>query len=373
MSGVEIQTVTSKKDRKIFVELPWDIYRDFPLWVPPIKSQEMDLLTPGKHPFWDNAEGELFLAYRDGKPVGRIAAIEDRNANAHQKVRMCVWGFFECENNMETAQALFDRVEQWARERDLEFLRGPMNPSPNHVIGMLVEGFELPPVFMMPWNPPYYADIMAHCGLHKEMDLFSHTLDRDSKLPDWVISISRRLRDKGEFTVRNADLKNLKAEVALMNSIYNECWSKNWGFVPMSDGEISLMADELKFIVDSDMILFIYHGDLPVACCLTLPDINPLLKHFNGKLGLSALIKNFLYKKEVKGCRVLLFGVKEEYKRLGVPLIAFDYLYRIKDQRTEYDWIDMSWTLESNTDVNDLITDLGGEFHRRFRIFRKDI
>lgn len=373
VSEIEVQSVRGRRDMNAFIDLPFAIYEEYPLWVPPLKSEEKDLLTPGRHPYWEHARRELFLARRGGRVVGRLAAIEDRNANSHQDVRMCVWGFFECENDPEAAKSLFDAAEQWAAARGLEFMRGPMNPSTNYIIGMLVEPFELPPAIMMPWTPPYYLELMDACGMVKEKDLLGFRFDRSVQLPDWVVSLSSRLTEKSDFSLRTVDVSRLGEEVRLMNRIYNECWKDNWGFVPMTDAEIERSAKELKHVVDPEMAFFIYHGDDPVACGLFLPDVNPLLRRFNGKIGLSGLVKLFLYKKEITGCRALLFGVKEEYKKLGVPLVAFDYVFKKKDEKTEYDWIEMSWNLEDNDDINHLLEDFGGECYKRYRLFRREV
>lgn len=373
MSRIEIVTVSGKRDMNIFLELPREIYKDFPLWVQPLKSEERTLLTPGEHPFWENAERELFLALRDGRPVGRIAAIEDRNANTYQHVAMCVWGFFECENDPEAAGALLDAVSDWGKARGLTFLRGPMNPSTNYTIGLLHEGFDQAPVIMMPWNPPYYIDLMLACGMHKEKDVVTFYIDRDTPLPDWVQSMARRIRDRGEITIRTGNMSRLREEVQLMVDIYNDCWKNNWGFVPMTEAECSRMAKELKPIIREEMAFFIYHRDQPIACGLILPDFNPVLRRFKGKLGLASLINMVLYRKEITGCRTLLFGVRDEYKKLGVPLLAFQHVLEYSEEALQYKWMEMGWLLEDNRDVIELVDDFGGRQTKTYRLWRREI
>lgn len=216
MAKPDIVSVQTAKDMNRFLDLPARIYEAYPLWVPPLRSDERDLLTPGAHPFWEHAERQLFLALRDGRVVGRIAAIEDQSANTYQDVRMCVWGFFECENDPEAAQALMEAASAWGRSRELNFLRGPMNPSTNYVIGMLLEGFEHAPAIMMPWTPPYYLDLMQACGMRKEKDLLAFYFDRSSVVPDWAIKLADRMAERGEITVRSGDMSKLREEVRLL-------------------------------------------------------------------------------------------------------------------------------------------------------------
>jgi hypothetical protein len=373
MAKPDIVPVRSTKDMNRFLDLPARIYEAYPQWVPPLRSDERDLLTPGAHPFWERAERELFLALRDGRVVGRIAAIEDQSANAYQDARMCVWGFFECENDPEAAQALMEAAAAWGRSRGLTFLRGPMNPSTNYVIGMLLEGFEHAPAIMMPWTPPYYLDLMQACGMQKEKDLLAFYFDRSSAVPDWATKLADRMAERGEITVRSGNMSRLREEVRLLTEIYNDCWKSNWGFVPMSEAEADRMAKELKPIVKSEMAFFLYHKDIPVACGLVLPDFNPVLRRFKGKLGLASLVNLLLYRKEVKGCRALLFGVREEYKKLGIPLLALKYVVDYSKERLDIDWMEMSWTLEDNTDINDMLEDFGGKPYKRYRIWRGEI
>lgn len=373
MSGVEILPVRSGKDMDRFLDLPQRVYAGYPLWVPPLRSDERDLLTPGAHPFWEHAERELFLAQREGRVVGRIAAIEDHNANGYQNVAMCVWGFFECENDPEAAGALMNVAAEWGRQRGLAFLRGPMNPSTNYVIGMLLEGFDHPPAIMMPWTPPYYLDLMQACGMRKEKDLLAYFFNRDAQLPEWALSLARRITERGEIVLRTGDMSRLFEEVRLMIKIYNECWKNNWGFVPMTEAEADRMAKELKSITKGEMAVFLYHQGKPVACGFMLPDFNPVLRRFKGKLGLMSLVKMLLYRKEIKGCRSLLFGVLEEYKRLGLPLVVLEYFMRAKDDYPELQWAEMSWNLEDNKEINDLLEDFGGKLYKRYRLWRREI
>ncbi len=181
MAGVSVIPVQTKRQMKAFVDFPWDLYRDDPHWIPPVKSQVIQLLTPGRHPFWTFSRRELFLAMRGPEIVGRIAAIVDDHYNEYQQEKMGVWGFFECQHDPEAAGALFAAATEWVRRQGMEFIRGPLNPSLNYESGLLVHGFESRPTFLMTYNPPYYLDLVKLSGFHKEKDLLTYLSTPGSK------------------------------------------------------------------------------------------------------------------------------------------------------------------------------------------------
>jgi hypothetical protein len=372
MASVEVVPVRRRAEMKAFIDLPWTIYQGDPNWVPPIKSDLSRLLDPRKHPFWKFSERELFLARRGSEIVGRIAAIIDQNYNRYHNESMGIWGFFESARDPEAAVALFAAAEGWVREKGMAFIRGPLNPSTNYEVGLLVEGFDSPPALMMTYNPAYYAELVRYCGHKKEKDLFAYRFTLGTEVPDWTLGLAERLREKGEITIRLGDRGKIGAELRLMNRVYNECWAQNWGFVPMTDEEILESSKDLVQIWDPDLAFFLLHRGEPVGVCLILPDVNPLLKRFNGKLGLSALIKKHLYWSEVIGLRGLLFGVKEEYRQMGLPWVAFDYLFRKLREGKRYQYIELGWNLEDNQAINRLYEEGGLRPHKRYRIHRKD-
>jgi len=373
LAGVEVSPVGSRPDLAAFVDFPWVLYREDPRWVPPIKSELAKLLTPGRHPFWDHAERELFLARRGDVVVGRIAAIIDRNYNSFRNEKMGSFGFFETQNDPESAMALFTAAEDWLRARDVGFMRGPQNPSTNYEVGLLVEGFEHSPSVMMTYNRPFYGELISLCGFRKEKDLLAFRYSRGDPLPAQLFETSTRLFQKGEITIRTGDRRRLKEDLLLMNRIYAECWSRNWGFVPMTDAELTESARLLMHIVDIDFAFFVCHQGEPVGVCLFVPDVNPLLKRFNGSLGLLSLLKMLFYwSSDVTGVRGLLFGVKEEYRQTGVPLISIAYLHELLTRKPRYLSAEMGWTLEDNQSINLLFNEFGLKPIKRYRIYRKD-
>jgi hypothetical protein len=373
MSGVSVIPVQSKRDMKTFVDLPWELYRDDSYWIPPVKSQVIQLLTPGRHPFWAFSRRELFLALRGSEVVGRIAAIVDDHYNEYQQEKMGVWGFFECQRDPEAAGALFTAAIDWVRKQGMEFIRGPLNPSLNYESGLLVHGFESRPTFLMTYNPPYYMELVKLSGFHKEKDLLTYLSTRDIKPPEWAMNLGERLAQKQEVVVRKMNPKHFDDEVRLLTRLYIECWGHNWGFSPPTASEVRDMVQSIYPILDIDMAFFLYVQDEPMGVCVVLPDVTPLLKRFNGKLGLGALIKKHLYWNEINGCRGFILGVKEEYRQVGAPLVALHYLMEAAKNKPQYYYVELGWNLEDNQAINLLYEESGLRPHKRYRIYRRDL
>lgn len=371
MATVEIVTAVGGSEFKDFIDLPWTIYADFPQWVPPLKKEVRRMLDPGGHPFWEFSERVLFLARRGKKTVGRIAGIIDRHHNEFHREQMGIWGFFECADDPEAASALFLAVETWVRRKGMTFVRGPLNPSLNYEAGLLIDGFDSPPALMMPYNPPYYPRLIESCGFTKEKNLFSFLIDGEYRLPEWMESLAERLARKKGIHIRPFRLKEPVPELALVRDIFNDCWSSNWGYVPLSDHEIREIGKSMVAIADPDLAFFLYYEDEPAGVCVVLPDINPLLKRFNGRIGLSGLLKILLYRREITGLRALLFGIKEKYRQLGLPLLAIRHLYEAARKKGKYRSLELGWTLEDNESINSLVEEAGARIHKKYSIYRK--
>ncbi|MDZ4184215.1 MAG: hypothetical protein U1D97_04445, partial [Desulfuromonadales bacterium] len=274
-------------------------------------------MTPGAHPFWGFSERMLFLARRGSKTVGRIAGIIDRHSNECHDEKAGIWGFFECTDDPEVAAALYSSVETWMRQKGMTFLRGPLSPSLNYEAGLLIEGFDVPPAVMMAYNPPYYQRLADSYGFTKEKDLLAFKIEGEYRLPDWMERLAEKVSKKKGVRIRPVNAKDRDAEFALIREIYNDSWSGNWGFVPLSDDEMLDIKKSVKPFADPDLVFFIHHEEEPVAVCVIFPDINPLLKRLNGRFGLLGIAKALLYRREINGLRLLMFGVKEKYRQLG--------------------------------------------------------
>ncbi len=372
--SLRVVPVTTEALLDAFVDLPWTVHREHPLWVPGLRRDDRELLDPRRHPFWEHAEGELLLALRDGTPVGRVAAVVDRKANAHSGEACGAFGFFECLPDPEAALALLAGARDSLRRRGAAFMRGPLNPSTNYTCGLLVDGFEREPGLMMPWNPPSYLDWFNAFGLRKEQDLYAYTLLKDEIRPTQALQAQiDALKARGDFSCRRAERRRLARDVRIMLEIYAESWAKNFAFCPLSDRESQVLVKELVAYLDERYFVLFFHGDEPAGGMAALPNYNPLLRRLNGRLGLSAPWHFLRTRRQSReGYRIMLFGIREKFRLLGLPLLLFDYMLAQAKASPDFKWVEGSWVLEDNSAVDDLIEDFGGRITKRYRLFRKD-
>lgn len=377
MAPVKIIPVTGPLEMKVFLELPWKIYAQDPNWVPPLKKEVAKLLDLQAHPFWQFAEQRLFLAQRGTETVGRIAGIVDHNYNRFHDERMGIWGFFECANDLEAAAALMGAVEEWLRGQGMTFLRGPLNPSTNYEAGLLVEGCQQRSVFGMTYNPPYYRELLESCGFSKAKDLLSFWADRHWQPPTWVERLSRRISSKANIKMRPIRVReDFHTELKYVKELYHEAWFDNWGFAPMTDAEWEEVGHSLGRVIDPGLAFFMLDGQEPIGVAVVIPDINPLLKRLNGKIGLLGWLKFLLYRREINGLRGLIFGIRKKYRQLGLPLLAFDHLFRTLHENPKYkgyQYIELGWNLEDNDLINQWYLDGGVKVNKRFRIYQKEL
>jgi hypothetical protein len=373
MGEIEIREVVNRADLNFFIDLPWAIYEKYPQWIPPLKSQVRKLLNTRKHPYWEFAQRTLFTAWKNGQIQGRVAAVIDTRYNEFHSEKMCSFGFFESTDDPEIAQALMNSVAVWGQQNGMSFIRGPLNPSTNYEIGMLTDGFDKEPSIMMPYNPAYYIDLMDFCGFSKEKDIYALYADRTSHVSERFQRLAKRIRRNKDITIRNVRKKDFRREILILRDIYNEAWSNNWGFVPMTDSEFSYMAEELMKIMDQDLVFFIYYKNEPAGFCLVLPNINPILKALNGKIGFLGLFKLLKYKNAIDSARCLALGIKLKYHNLGIPLVALDFLWETLARKTYYMTLEVGWNLEDNLDIIKYEEEAGCKIYKTYRIFRKEL
>ncbi len=226
---------------------------------------------------------------------------------------------------------------------------------------------------MMAYNPPYYPGLVESCGYAKEKDLVAFLVDSDYRLPEWMDSLAGRIARKKGIRIRPFLPKDEDAEFARIREIYNDSWSANWGFVPLSDGEMRDFQKSVMTFADPDLAFFIYHDDEPAAVCVIFPDVNPLLKRLNGRIGLTGLLKVLLYRREVTGLRCLMFGIRDKYRQTGIPMLAFHHIFEVVRQKGKYRSLELGWTLEDNEAVNSLAVEAGARPYKKYRIFRKSL
>lgn len=365
----------SRRDVDRFLRVSYAIYEDDPRWVAPLLMDMRKVFTD-RNPFLKHAEIQLWVAAREGRDVGRIAAVEDRMFNARQALPTAYFGFFESKNDPDVSGALFRAASRWAVARGLIRMLGPMNPSSNDECGLLVEGFESSPVFMMPYNPAYYVGLVTGAGFQKSKDLFAFNIDL-KKTP-----MQRLERVAARFAKRQSDIRfrpvrrrTLLADLAKVKEIYNEAWDDNWGFVPMTDGEIDFMAERLKPMLVEGLVWLAETERGPVGFLLALPDYNEALKPLRGRLlspGLFRFLAYLFRWKTPATVRVVVLGVKETYRNRGIE--AFMLVEGLKTGfRLGFTGCEASWILEDNLNVRRVIELFGGTPYKVYRLYERGL
>jgi hypothetical protein len=371
-SDITIQEVKTKNDLKAFLRFPWRIYRGDPHWVPPLLKEIAFHFSP-RNPFLHHARIVPYIAIKNGSIVGRIAAIIDQNYIDFHHEETGFFGFFESVNDLSVSHALLDQVKGLLRGRGLNTVMGPVNPSTNDECGLLIDGFDSSPCFMMSYNPPYYQDLLEGCGLQKAKDLYANHMSTDRGLPDRIRRISSRVVSKVPgLAIRPINIRRLDEEVMLVKEVYNGAWRDNWGFVPLTDEEMNLMVKKLKPLIVPDLALFAEIGDKTVGFALALPDYNFVIKRLNGRLGPLNLLKFLYYARKIEAVRVLLLGVKAEYRMRGIETLLYMDLFQ-KGQAMGFQWGEMSWILEDNHLMQKGIEALGGKRYKTYRIFQSSL
>lgn len=375
---VTIRPVEDAADRKAFVDLAYDLNRDDPNWVPPLKTEVHGLLDPRTNPWFEHAEARLFLAERDGKPVGRISAQVDRLVEEHMGAGTGQWGMFEAAD-AEVAAELIHRAEAWLRGRDMTRSMGPFSLSIWDEPGLLIKGHDHPPMVMMGHNKAEYEAWVEAAGYVKAKDLYTYDLDVTSPFPP----IAHRLVEMGEknnrIRIRQVNKKRFEDEAALLLGILNDAWSDNWGYIPLTESEIAYAGKKLKPIVLEDMILVAEYDGEPVAFMMALPDINQFLRDLDGSLfplGWAKLLWR-LRRMRPSGGRVPLMGV---VKRLHATRLAsqlafmmIEYIRRAGTRHYGISRAEVGWVLEDNGPMISIAEAIQSNINRVYRIYEKPL
>lgn len=374
--SLEVVSVERRRDLSRFVDVPWHIpaVADNPVWVPPLRMMVRDALDTKGNPFYRNAERGLFIALRDGRPVGRIAAIENRSHNDTHNDRVGFFGFFDALDDADVAASLFDAAGHWLRTRGLTAIRGPMNPSTNHECGLLVDGFDQHPQFLTPWNPPYYERLIRGAGLAVAKDLLGYWLpygEPGFQLNPKLTALAERAAARAQLTFRDLEPSRFWSEVELVWEIYNSAWERNWGFVPMTRDEFMHMARSLKpLLIPQFAFLAEVRGE-PAGFMLAVPDYNLALRsNRNGRLFPLGLPRILLGKRRLRTGRIIALGIKEEY-RSGSVLPVFMHEASRRALAYGSPGAEASWVLEENQAMRQPIEAFGGRIYRRWRIFER--
>ncbi len=378
MPSLTVRPVSGRRDLKRFVKTPFSIHRDHPNWVPPLIMERMKFLNRSKNPYFDHAEVELFIAERDGEPVGRISAQIDSRWDEYRGGNDGQFGFFETVDDPEVASALLDAGCEWLASRGREKVYGPMDFTTNDETGIMIDGFDHRPVILEPWHPPYYHALIESNGFGKAMDLLMWHLEM-GKLKEGlefhpaIHEAAQKSLDEHSITIRSMRKSDMANEIARFHEVYNEAWGDNWGFVPITDDEVEFHAADLKMILDEDwaMIAETADGEV-VGAALTLPDINQVLPKLNGRLLPFGWYRFLRGKRKIDVVRILALGVKKKYQHTGVAAA----LYVRHMQTTDPDGVmagEAGWILETNEPMNRALEGMGGVVNKKFRIYEKSL
>lgn len=327
------------------MDLAWTLYRDDPNWIPPLRGNQRELVGYRRHPFHDNAQVQTFLAWRSGQVCGRIAAIVNHEHNRVFAERRGFFGFFESVNDPAVGTALFDAARRWLAERGIEAIRGPANPSMNYECGLLVDGFDSPPTFMMTYNPPYYPDLVESYGFRKTHDLLAYIGYRD-QLPQVereLGHLAEQAQERSNAIIRPLDSAHFMADVELFVELYNRSLVAMWGFVPLPKDEMQKLAASLRYLLIPELTLIAEVDGKGVGAVVGLPDYNPRIREIDGRLfpfGFLRLLRN---RQQMKRIRVLSINVVPEYQRWGLGLVLMRSLVpkalEIGVQEAEFSWV----------------------------------
>ena len=355
-----------------FVDFPYDLFKGHPYWVGDLKKEVRHLVDLG-HPFWRHGERKLFMAYRDGRPVGRIAAIINSKHNAFHGEKCGFFGFFDCADDAEASKLLFDAALKWIKAKGMDKVRGPVNPSTNETCGLLIEGFDSAPMVMTPYNPPYYMTLIEAAGFSKAKDLYAFQAFVKDGFPERLEKIMKRMTREGHIKVELVDVKRIDEALADLKDIYNSAWDDNWGFVPMTNEEIDELARGLKPLLKPEYLYFAKVDGRPAGFVLLLPDFNAALRKVNGSLNPLNILP-FLYRMftPINRGRLLALGIKKEFRGRGIEMLLIKQAF-LSAEKMGWEYGDMSWTLEDNDLINNAITAIGGKVYKRFRIYEKAI
>jgi len=367
--SVIVEKIEPGESLREFIDLPYSLYRDDPNWVPPLRMDEKHKLDRAKHPFWAHAAGEILLARRDGRPVGRMVAIDDRFWEEVNREKAAYWGWFECADDAEAARALFDEAKAWARARGCTRLIGPMSPNPSDLIGTQIAGFEGSPVIMMPYNPPYHDGLIQDCGNRKWKDLIAWLLD-SPEVPERLERIMPRIEARGGFAIRKINMKDYENEVARFAELYNHFERVNSLYTPMSPGEVVQLAKDLKVAIDPDIVFFVEVDGKLVGASFALPDLNVALKAARGRLFPLGIFRLLAARRNIHLVRVLSMGVHEDYRNRGIDLAMYYYSYKFGVPKG-YFGAEMSWVEEENAAMTNTAIKLGGKPYRKYRVYEQ--
>ena len=360
--------VRTRRELLRFIKFPWQVYADDAHWVPPLLLERKRFFNPRHNPFFAHARAAYFIALRNGRPSGTIAAAVDDNYISFQGEPIGIFGFFEVQRDYEAAARLLDAARDWLRARGMRTMRGPLNFSTNQEAGLLIDGFDADPVVLTTYNPPYYEEFIERYGLAKAKDFYAYWLDA-GPLPEGMARAAERVRQQVNVRIRRINLgADVRAEAMRVRDIYNRAWSANWGFVPVTEDEIIDIARTLKLIVDPDLTLFAELDGRLVGFTVCIPDINRALKSLDGRLFPFGWLRLLRARRRLDFVRIFALGVLPEQHPIGIGALLYERVWE-EGVRKGYVAGEMSLILEDNGPMNAALQMMGGRIYKTWRIY----
>lgn len=374
MATYSIETVTTRRQQREFMELIWRLYRDDPNWIPPLRRNQQELAGFHKHPFYDRNKIRTFLVRRDKQVVGRIGAIVNYGHCERFQEQRGFFGFFDCEDDAEAASHLFNAAFDYLRAEGMTDVRGPCNPSQNYEIGCLVDGFDSPPTFQMTYNGPYYDKLIVAAGFEKTQDLyaFEGRASQLDSLPPKLKFVIEEVQRRFQPVVRQANRRRLSNEAKLFVEIYNQALVATWGFVPLSPREAQHIAGSLSLLIDPEATSILEIDGKTIGVALGLLDFNPIIKDIDGRLFPFGFLKLLFGRKRIKRIRLISNNILPEYQRWGLGVVALERMLPalLKRGFTECEF---SWVLESNQLSRGTLEVSGAKLIKTYRLYDRKL
>lgn len=373
---IDVLDLARKRDRARFLDVAEAIQGDDPNFIAPLRMERMKFLDTAHNAGLASLEMKVMVAVRAGRDVGRITAHIDRAYDAYHKVKAGWFGFFESIDDKQVAHALLDEAVKWAHQQGAHEIIGPNNFTTNHQIGLLVENFDLPAFVEMTYNPPYYEALIASYGFGRAKDLYDWWIDVTNGTDDPKIKryyeVSQKVKKRYGLRLRHPDMSIFEKEVALVFRLYNECWQKNWGFVPFNESEFKTLASDFKPIIDPNLVSIVEDKEgKPVAFAFAVPNVNEVMPK-NGRLFPFGFWKLLTGMKKIKHGRLIVLGVVPGYRQRGIEgMMCIETALRARERGMMSG--EVGWTLEDNTPINRVIEAFGGKLYRKYRLLGLDL
>ncbi len=374
---IEIREHVPGRDLGDFLTAPRIVFEGDPNYVSPLDFEMKDRLTPGKNPFFSRGELGLFTAWKDGRLVGRISAQIDHEHLHLHKDQTGFFGFFDTIDDDAVGQALIDAAAAWLARRGMTRMRGPLSLTINEEVGVLIEGFDMPPAIMMSHSRAWQDRVALSTGLEKAKDFFAWRFDVGN-IPERALKAWSDVKGMPEVRLRSVDPRKMASELAIILEIFNDAWSSNWGFVPATPDEAKKMGDDLKLILDPELAFIAEVEGRPVGMCITLPNLNEVIRDFDGKLN-PVTVAKLLWRLKVKrpvSARLVMLGLRSELRgqrRYGGLSHALYVEIAKRAEAIGYKWGELSWTLEDNRPINLGIKSMGARVYKKYRVYEKAI